>query len=715
MLIFLENFYTQAWIISPDNGHALNQLAILETSSGRHLSALYLYTRSLYVRNPFQLAAGNIEKFCDTIDSVEDSKNYLPSFFRLFSAVHNCRRLDEAENILKTFTQLTVESYEEEGIDWKDLEHSLIIIIGEMWKITSLSDDDASKIFAIAGSRCSRNALEAEDTSTLLASDELRCLRILVDCLRNLTLAAMQLAIRTLADTNILVVVKLAFDFLTLHPEICSVCCAEHEEKTVRFFSTLSSLLNKLQTVEIFGDKKCRQLKDNSPLPEDKRLQGFLPLEKIHATLNFDEKKTAGLTEAACVKTRINRLVSFGKFLSGRFNNSELFSATIAEASGDIQIWTFSAKSPKPTPAVTPSISPVISSDSSGLTAKPSNLVKRQTKCVPLIKIMEREKAAAESEENKAEACVSSKPTSTKTVRIKTPEPIKKNSSPPFVSTSTSAMPDRFDAPPRFQAARLKQALTGEGKLQQQPPIEPNFMPPRWDGQQPPPFGAWGPRPAPFRPIQPPPLMMPPPRPPGADQMDINFHRTPGVRPPGLPPFPPPPPMFSGPPPGFPPIPPPWQTGGSPTTSAQAPWDQRPRGTTAPSLYLGRNEDPYYQVWETQRQRQFGPMDQQMRNVGDDSWPRTEWSWSDGINEQRSNDGRAVSHSPFSDLSARPDRQFGGNNPMPTAPPGFDNAMGQAPIGGERSFQQEPHFSLFGIDSPWETASERLLSQSGKD
>lgn len=162
-----ESYYLHAAKISPSSGHPFNQLAILETARLDKLSSVYFYVRSLFVRNPFLLAASNLERFYGLVVAntavksaggrkpVTTAANYVHSFLHFHAILDTSSDLKENEGNLQVHTDELydelIPSLETASVSKHQILQMLVINIGSLWKIISWPVPDCDKMI-ISGS-----------------------------------------------------------------------------------------------------------------------------------------------------------------------------------------------------------------------------------------------------------------------------------------------------------------------------------------------------------------------------------------------------------------------------------------------------------------------------------------------------------------------------------------------------------------------------------
>lgn len=301
-----EIFYRHAVQLAPNSGQPYNQLALLEASRGDRLSTVFHYVRSVAVRHFFPAAATNLSRTLNK--SAEEGLNvegrnklsvseYVAVFLKLHGLLHNCMDLQEAEKCVKVLmTTLTAHVATESLTSWK-LVQMLAINLFALHHAGSCVDADKVTAF----------------NDQQLSGDEKKVKHLVMDLMAG-SLSAYLLPVYTLKEGDALLeyfalpAIKLTLDWIRLDP---SVLLDSAFTSRLQIWPSLCKLLNGLQqSLTDFTADKCSYL----PLPEDRDLQGFIPLEKSFSDLRFSCHDWK-LDPVSLNKLRAARVLEFGMWL----------------------------------------------------------------------------------------------------------------------------------------------------------------------------------------------------------------------------------------------------------------------------------------------------------------------------------------------------------------------------------------------------------------
>lgn len=326
-----ESFYLNACRVSPTNGHPFNQLAILETSRSKNLSAIYLYTRSLYVENPFTLASTNLDKFCSMVDLKLQTQSYIEKFFKFIAVIH----LMTPDDLIATENELIKQICSDlksailtESLSSHDVMHIFIITIGCVWKINSSKDSNS----------LNEESVNLESNVIGFSTDEKRCLKLLIEFLQNFFVAVLQAA--SVDGENLFNVIKLTSDWFKNYYHLLKFngFCGEKSQ----LFLVLCKFLNYVQTLEINVDES--ETLNEFILPEDQEMIGFLPLEAtFQGSTNYDSTVVSPNANITAILRR-RKFLDFGHFIVNLVKDNDLISVKTVQLNGDKQSLEFSTK-----------------------------------------------------------------------------------------------------------------------------------------------------------------------------------------------------------------------------------------------------------------------------------------------------------------------------------------------------------------------------------
>ncbi|OAD57029.1 Protein SMG7 [Eufriesea mexicana] len=320
-----ELFYRHAVSLSPSSGQPYNQLALLEASRGNKLGTVFHYTRSVAVKHPFPVATTNLAKTLssalnDTSFNIDGktkltSQEYIAVFLKLHGVIHNLGDLKIASTYAKLLTETLTALVATESFSSWMLVQMFVINLYALEHTTSV----------IMGNT---EPLKQEQ----LTSEE----KVARDCILDLiagSLSALLLPVYTIKNSIIeyfaLPSIKLCLDWIHTKPTVLEELAFTSR---LQIWPSLCVLLNALQNcvVDFAYDQYIKV-----PLPEDRDLQGFLPLEKSFECLKFTSTDLEDNIEASN-KLRAVRILRLGHFLAQyRINGTALIAITLGDEKGD--------------------------------------------------------------------------------------------------------------------------------------------------------------------------------------------------------------------------------------------------------------------------------------------------------------------------------------------------------------------------------------------
>lgn len=321
-----ELFYRHAVSLSPSSGQPYNQLALLEASRGNKLATVFYYTRSVAVKHPFPVATTNLAKTLssalnDTSLNIDGktkltSQEYVAVFLKLHGVIHNLGDLKVASAYTKLLTEtLTALVATESFSSW---------MLVQMFVINLYALEHATSV--VMGS--TETPLKHEQ----LTPDE----KLARDCILDLiagSLSALLLPVYTIKNSIIeyfaLPSIKLCLDWIHTKPTVLEELAFTSR---LQIWPSLCVLLNALQNcVADFSYDQYVKV----PLPEDRDLQGFLPLEKSFESLKFTSTDLEDNIEASN-KLRAVRILRLGHCLAQyKINGTALIAITLEGEKGD--------------------------------------------------------------------------------------------------------------------------------------------------------------------------------------------------------------------------------------------------------------------------------------------------------------------------------------------------------------------------------------------
>lgn len=320
-----EMFYRHAVSLSPSSGQPYNQLALLEASRGDKLGTVFHYARSVAVKHPFPVATANLATTLSSalndksfnIDGKTklNSQEYIAVFLKLHGIIHNFGDLKLACSYSKQLTETLTALVATESFS--------------PWMLIQMLVINLYALQHAAGS--------AADNTELLKNEQLtNDEKMARDCILDLiagTLSALLLPVYTIKNSIIeyfaLPSIKLCLDWINIKPMVLEEVAFTSR---LQIWPSLCVLLNALQNCVVdFKHDEYAVV----PLPEDRDLQGFLPLEKSFKNLRFTNTALEGDT-AMLNKLRAVRILHLGCCLAqNRINGSAPISITTEEKTGE--------------------------------------------------------------------------------------------------------------------------------------------------------------------------------------------------------------------------------------------------------------------------------------------------------------------------------------------------------------------------------------------
>eukprot|EP00794_Sanderia_malayensis_P015904 gene15904-17504_t len=294
-----ETYYKKASTIVAVNGQPYNQLAIIASSKGEHLKAIFYYCKSVLVQNPFPAAVSNLQKtlnqFCSrqslsilsktTCSSVEEFISLFLQYHGSVYLMHNIDKLSSMQDrILADFKVI------QDEFNANQLLYLTVLNIFTIYKNKPKEDDEQDDCFAN----------EEIEVSNLVMEFSLLFYRCIV------TLAASYCGSEDEADSDrFLPSIKVFSDYI-----LCTGSAMLLEKclyYDVEFFRNLSILGNELL-------KRSGPVLTPSalPLPEDHEVNGFFPLRRIHRKLDFKQNE---ISDDIASSLRAYRIISFINWL----------------------------------------------------------------------------------------------------------------------------------------------------------------------------------------------------------------------------------------------------------------------------------------------------------------------------------------------------------------------------------------------------------------
>ncbi|KAI5103912.1 protein SMG7 isoform X1, partial [Silurus meridionalis] len=296
-----ESYYRHAAQLVPSNGQPYNQLAILASSKGDHLTTIFYYCRSIAVKFPFPAASTNLQKaLSKALESRDEVKTKwsVSDFIKAFIKFHGHVYLSKSLEKLGTLREKLEEQFQrlilQKAFSSQQLVHITVINLFELHHLRDFSNEADDQSFSpdeqiswiqllglfmsFLGVMCSRALLNKNQEE------------IMGECP--------------------LPAIKVSMDWLRLRSGVFTESAVDQRQY---IWPWLVSILNSFQPKEEDASNPSA-----IPLPEEFELQGFLALRPALRLLDFS-KGHQGIAvdkDSLIVHARHQRLISLGKWVA---------------------------------------------------------------------------------------------------------------------------------------------------------------------------------------------------------------------------------------------------------------------------------------------------------------------------------------------------------------------------------------------------------------
>uniref|UniRef100_A0A8C2F2F5 Nonsense-mediated mRNA decay factor n=1 Tax=Cyprinus carpio TaxID=7962 RepID=A0A8C2F2F5_CYPCA len=271
-----ESYYRHAAQLVPSNGQPYNQLAILASSKGDHLTTIFYYCRSIAVKTKW---------------SVSD---FIKAFIKFHGHVYLCKSLDKLNTLREKLEEQFQRLILQKAFSSQQLVHITVINLFELHHLRDFSN-------------------EADEHS--YSSDEqiswIQLLGLFMSFLGvMLSRALLNKNREEIMGECPLPAIKVSLDWLRLRPSVFNESAMD---KRQYIWPWLVSILNSFQPKE-------EDVSNVSviPLPEEFELQGFLALRPALRMLDFSKGHQSIVVgkESLLIHSRHQRLISVGKWVA---------------------------------------------------------------------------------------------------------------------------------------------------------------------------------------------------------------------------------------------------------------------------------------------------------------------------------------------------------------------------------------------------------------
>lgn len=298
-----ESYYRHAAQLVPSNGQPYNQLAILASSKGDHLTTIFYYCRSIAVKFPFPAASTNLQKaLSKALESRDEVKtkwsvsDFIKAFIRFHGHVYLSKSLDKLDALREKLEEQFQRLILQKAFSSQQLVHITVINLFELHHLRDLTADGGEPSCGDDQQPISWFQLLGLFMSFL----GVMCSRVLLNKNRG----------EDLMGECPLPAIKLSLDWLKLRASLFQEAAVENRKYV---WPWLVSILNSFQPRE-------EDLSSSSvmPLPEEFELQGFLALRPALRCLDFTKGHQGILVErdGRPLVARHQRLVALGKWVA---------------------------------------------------------------------------------------------------------------------------------------------------------------------------------------------------------------------------------------------------------------------------------------------------------------------------------------------------------------------------------------------------------------
>ncbi|XP_072430042.1 nonsense-mediated mRNA decay factor SMG7 isoform X1 [Chiloscyllium punctatum] len=309
-----ESYYRHAAQLVPSNGQPYNQLAILASSKGDHLTTIFYYCRSIAVKFPFPAASTNLQKaLSKALESRDDMKtkwnvsDFIKTFIKFHGHVYLAKSLEKLCTLREKLEDQFKRLLPQKAFSSQQLVHLTVINLFELHHLRDFGTDSDDHRYSQEELLCWTQLL-----GLFMSFLGVMCKCALQD--ENLK--------ETLGECP-LPAVKVSLDWLKLRPNVFQESPLEERQY---IWPWIVSLLNSFhpQEDDLSGFNA-------TPLPEEFELQGFLALRPSLRNLDFSSGHQGIVVdkEGQQLSTRHQRLLALGKWIAE--NHSRLIQSKIEE------------------------------------------------------------------------------------------------------------------------------------------------------------------------------------------------------------------------------------------------------------------------------------------------------------------------------------------------------------------------------------------------
>ncbi|XP_012871168.1 PREDICTED: protein SMG7 isoform X3 [Dipodomys ordii] len=296
-----ESYYRHAAQLVPSNGQPYNQLAILASSKGDHLTTIFYYCRSIAVKFPFPAASTNLQKaLSKALESRDEVKtkwsvsDFIKAFIKFHGHVYLSKSLEKLSPLREKLEEQFKRLLFQKAFNSQQLVHVTVINLFQLHHLRDFSNETEQHSYSQDEQLC----------WTQLLALFMSFLGILCKCpLQNESQEESY-------NAYPLPAVKVSMDWLRLRPRVFQESVVDERQY---IWPWLISLLNSFHPHE-----EDLSSTNATPLPEEFELQGFLALRPSFRNLDFS-KGHQGITgdkEGQQRRIRQQRLIAIGKWIA---------------------------------------------------------------------------------------------------------------------------------------------------------------------------------------------------------------------------------------------------------------------------------------------------------------------------------------------------------------------------------------------------------------
>ncbi|XP_063095775.1 nonsense-mediated mRNA decay factor SMG7 isoform X7 [Cavia porcellus] len=296
-----ESYYRHAAQLVPSNGQPYNQLAILASSKGDHLTTIFYYCRSIAVKFPFPAASTNLQKaLSKALESRDEVKtkwgvsDFIKAFIKFHGHVYLSKSLEKLSPLREKLEEQFKRLLFQKAFNSQQLVHVTVINLFQLHHLRDFSNETEQHSYS---------------------QDEQLCWTQLLALFMSFlgTLCKCPLQNESQEETYNaypLPAVKVSMDWLRLRPRVFQEAVVDERQY---IWPWLISLLNSFHPHE-----EDLSSTNATPLPEEFELQGFLALRPSFRNLDFSKGHQGITGDKGGQQRRIRqqRLISIGKWIA---------------------------------------------------------------------------------------------------------------------------------------------------------------------------------------------------------------------------------------------------------------------------------------------------------------------------------------------------------------------------------------------------------------